>query len=333
MESASRTGPVHYRTAAVGGVNVFYREAGPKDAPVVLLLHGFPSSSRMFRDLIPRLSDAYRVIAPDYPAFGHSAVPDRSAFGYTFDHLADVVDGLLEQLGIDQFAIYVMDFGAAVGFRLALRHPERLSAIIVQNAPLYPWEPQGWWATLGQYWSDGSAEHCHAARSYLELEELRGQYLSGVQDPSRIDPDNWVIDKALIDRPGVDEIMLDLLYDIPNQVPVFKAMQEFLRDRRPPVLVATGASDEIFPEQAVRQILTDHPGAEYHALQTGHFALEDNAAEIATLMRDFLARTVRPASRPERPAPRGPGRPAATAGSHNGSSMDCAGTWNSASHR
>ena len=282
----------HYQTATIDGLNLFYREAGPKDAPVVLLLHGFPSSSRMFRDLIPRLSDAYRVIAPDYPAFGHSAVPGRSAFSYTFDHLADVVDGLLEQLGIVKFAIYVMDFGAAVGFRLALRHPERLSAIVVQNAPLYPWEPQGWWATLGQYWADGSAGHRHAARSYLDLDGLRGQYLSGVQDPSRIDPDNWVIDKALIDRPGVDEIMLDLLYDIPNQVPVFKAMQEFLRDRRPPVLVATGADDEIFPEQAVRQFLTDQPDAEYHALQTGHFALEDKAAEIAALMRDFLARTV-----------------------------------------
>ncbi len=317
MESANRTGPVHYRTAAVGGVNVFYREAGPDSGPAVLLLHGFPSSSRMFRDLIPRLSDAYRVIAPDYPAFGHSAVPGRSAFGYTFDHLADVVDGLLEQLGIGKFAIYVMDFGAAVGFRLALRHPERLSAIIVQNAPLHPWEPQGWWATLGQYWADGSAEHRHAARSYLDRDGLRGQYLSGVQDPSRIDPDNWVIDKALIDRPGVDEIMLDLLYDIRNQVPVFKAMQEFLRERRPPTLVATGANDEIFPEEVVRQILTDHPDAEYHALQTGHFALEDKAAEIAALMRDFLARTLPHASRRQRPTPRGPARPGATAGSQS----------------
>ena len=241
----------HYRTAMIDGVRVFYREAGPKDAPVVLLLHGFPSSSRMFRDLIPRLSDAYHVIAPDYPAFGHSAVPDRSAFGYTFDHLADVVDGLLGQLGIGRFAIYVMDFGAPVGFRLALKHPERLSAIIVQNAPLYPEEPRGWWATLGQYWADGSAAHRQAARSYLDREGLRGQYLSGVQDPSLIDPDNWVIDKALIDRPGVNEIMLDLLYDIRNQAPTFKAMQEFLRDRRPPTLVATGANDEIFPEEVV----------------------------------------------------------------------------------
>jgi pimeloyl-ACP methyl ester carboxylesterase len=219
-------------------------------------------------------------------------VPDRSAFGYTFDYLADVVDGLLERLGIDKFAIYVMDFGAAVGFRLALRHPERLSAIIVQNAPLHPWEPQGWWATLGQYWADGSAEHRHAAHSYLDRDGLRDQYLSGVQDPSQIDPDNWLIDKALIDRPGVDEIMLDLLYDIRNQVPVFKAMQQFVQDRRPPTLVATGANDEIFPEQVVRQILSDHPDAKYHALQTGHFALEDKAGEIAMLIQDFLARTL-----------------------------------------
>src|SRR5260221_5334305 len=144
MRSADRTGPVHYRPAAVGGVNVFYREAGPDSGPVVLLLHGFPSSSRMFRDVIPRLSDAYRVIAPDYPAFGHSAVPGRSAFGYTFDHLADVVDGLLEQLGIGKFAIYVMDFGAAVGVRLAPPHPPRLSASIVRNAPPYPLEPPRW---------------------------------------------------------------------------------------------------------------------------------------------------------------------------------------------
>jgi len=286
------TGITHHRSATVDGVDVFYRAAGPEDAPVLLLLHGFPSSSRMFRNLIPRLADAYRVIAPDYPGFGHSGVPDRAGFGYTFDHLAEVIDKLLDQLGIRQFAIYVMDFGAPVGYRLALRHPERLSAIIFQNAPLYPEEPRGWWATLGQYWADGSAEHRDASRAYLELDGLRAQYLFGVRDPSLVDPDNWVIDKALIDRPGVDEIMLDLLYDIRNNVPAFKAMQEFVRDRRPPTLVATGGNDEIFPEEIVRQILTDHPAAEYHALDTGHFALEDKADEIAGLMRDFLRRTL-----------------------------------------
>src|SRR5262249_6741973 len=153
-------------------------------------------------------------------------------------------------------------------------------------------EPRGWWATLGQYWADGSAEHRDAARTYLELDGLRAQYLFGVADPSRVDPDNWVIDKALIDRPGVDEIMLDLLYDIRNNVPTFEAMQQFIRDRKPPTLVATGRNDEIFPEPTVRQILVDHPTAEYHALETGHFALEDKAPEIAGLMRDFLSRNL-----------------------------------------
>jgi pimeloyl-ACP methyl ester carboxylesterase/uncharacterized protein YciI len=282
----------HYRRAEVDGVEVFYREAGPRDAPVLLLLHGFPSSSRMFRDLIPWLSDDYWVIAPDYPGFGHSGAPDRSEFSYTFDQLAEVVDKLLGQLGVRQFAMYVMDFGGPVGYRLALRHPERLSAIIAQNAPLYPEEPRGWWATLGQYWADGSAEHRAAAREYLDLDQLRRQYIYGVADPTQIDPDNWVIDKALIDRPGVAEIMLDLLYDIRNNVATFEAMQQFIRERRPPILVATGANDEIFPEPVVRQILADDPAAEYHALSTGHFALEDKAAEIAALMRDFLRREV-----------------------------------------
>jgi pimeloyl-ACP methyl ester carboxylesterase len=286
---------VHYRHALVDGVDIGYREAGPADAPVVLLLHGFPSSSRMFRNLIPQLSDAYHIIAPDYPAFGQSEVPDRARFAYTFDHLADVIDELLEQLGTGQFAIYVMDFGGPVGFRLALWNPERLTAVIAQNAPLYPEEPRGWWTTLGRYWADGSAEHREASRAYLELDGLRGQYLYGVRDPSVIDPDNWVIDKALIDRPGVDEIMLDLLYDIRNNVPTFTSMQEFLRARRPPTLVATGANDEIFPEEVVRQVLRDQPSAEYHALDTGHFALEDSAEEIAALMRDFLPRALQPA--------------------------------------
>jgi pimeloyl-ACP methyl ester carboxylesterase len=292
VKSARHGQTVHYRSAGVGGIGVFYREAGPADAPVVLLLHGFPASSRMFRDLIPRLPDAYHVIAPDYPGFGHSAVPDRASFGYTFDHLADVVDGLLDQLGISKFAMYVMDFGGPVGYRLALRHPERLSAIIMQNAPLYPEEPKGWWETIGKYWADGSAASREASRRYLNLEDLRKQYVFGVQDPTAIDPDSWVIDKALIDRPGVDEIMLDLLYDIHNNVPTFTAMREFIRERRPPTLVATGANDEIFPEAVVHQILDDHPGAEYHALPTGHFALEDRGLEIAMLMRGFLARVL-----------------------------------------
>jgi pimeloyl-ACP methyl ester carboxylesterase len=294
-ETGTRTpSATHYRSTIVDGVDMFYREAGPQDAPVVLLLHGFPTSSRMYRDLIPRLSDTYRVIAPDYPAFGQSGVPDRASFSYTFDGLANIVDHLLDQLRVDRFTPYMMDFGAPVGFRLALRYPERVPAVVLQNAPLYPEAPEGWWATLGEYWHDGSAEHRNAARSYLTPETTKAQYLFGVQDPSLIDPDTWTIDQALNCRPGVDEIMLDLLYDIRTNVPTFSAMQKFLRDNRTPTLVATGANDEIFPEEVVRQILTDLPDTEYHALDTGHFALEDKAPEIAGLMRDFLGRVLSP---------------------------------------
>jgi pimeloyl-ACP methyl ester carboxylesterase len=292
-ETGTRTpSATHYRSTVVDGVDLFYREAGPEDAPVLLLLHGFPTSSRMYRDLIPRLSDTYRVIAPDYPAFGQSGVPDRASFSYTFDGLANIVDHLLDQLRVDRFTPYMMDFGAPVGFRLALRHPERVPAVVLQNAPLYPEAPQGWWATLGEYWHDGSAEHRDAARSYLTPETTKAQYLFGVKDPSLIDPDTWTIDQALNGRPGVDEIMLDLLYDIRTNAATFSAMQKFLRDNRTPTLVATGANDEIFPEEVVRQILTDLPDTEYHALDTGHFALEDKGPEIAGLMRDFLGRVL-----------------------------------------
>jgi pimeloyl-ACP methyl ester carboxylesterase len=280
----------HFRTADIDGVSLFYREAGPADAPVLLLLHGFPSSSRMFRDLIPLLSGTYHTIAPDYPGFGHSSVPGRSAFRYTFNGLADITQKLLDRLRIESFALYVMDFGAPVGFRLALAHPEQLTGLILQNAPLYPEAPEGWWATLGRYWADSSPARRQAARSYLTPETTKAQYLYGVRDRTLIDPDSWLVDTALLGRPGVDEIMLDLLYDIKNNASTFNAMQQLLVSRRPPVLVATGANDEIFPEAVVRQILRDLPDTEFHALDTGHFALEDHAAEIANLVRGFLSR-------------------------------------------
>jgi pimeloyl-ACP methyl ester carboxylesterase len=289
---AAAVRPAHYRTVEVDGVDIFYREAGPLDAPAVVLLHGFPSSSRMYRNLIPLLADEYHLIAPDYPGFGQSAVPDRARFSYTFDGLGEITDKFLDKVGVGSFTPYVMDFGAPVGYRLALKYPERITAIVSQDAPLYPEQPVGWWATLGEYWKDGSAAHREACRSYLSLASMRDQYLAGAQDPTLIDPENWTVDKLLADRPGVDEIMLDLLYDIRSNVPTFRAMQELIRTRRPPTLVVTGTGDEIFPESAVRQILADHPDAEFHSLATGHFALEDKAAEIAGLMRDFLGRAV-----------------------------------------
>jgi pimeloyl-ACP methyl ester carboxylesterase len=282
----------HYHTLNIDGTDVFYREDGPRDAPVVLLLHGFPSSSRMYRDLIPLLAGQYRVIAPDYPAFGHSGVPSRDAFSYTFDGLARVTRGLLDRLGVERFALYAMDFGAPVGYRLVLEDPSRLTALILQNAPLYPEAPEGWWATLGAYWREDTPARREAVRPYLSLEAVRDQYLHGVADPTRIDPDSWALDAALIARPGVDEIMLDLLHDIKNNAAVFTGMQQFLAKQQPPVLVATGANDEIFPEPVVRRVLHDLPAAEYHALPTGHFALEDHAPEIAALIRGFMPRAL-----------------------------------------
>src|SRR5262249_8345165 len=206
----ARAPATHYRTATIDGLNIFYREAGPTDAPALLLLHGFPSSSRMFRNLIPQLADAYHVIAPDYPAFGHSDTPDRAQFTYSFDHIADVIDDLLDALGVRRFAPYMMDIGAAIGFRLAVKHPDAVWAIVAQNGPLYGEDGgEECFATMAGFWQDGSEEHRNAIRGFLTPESTRAQYLAGVADPSLIDPDSWLVDQALLDRPGVDEIMLD----------------------------------------------------------------------------------------------------------------------------
>jgi pimeloyl-ACP methyl ester carboxylesterase len=203
------------------------------------------------------------------------------------------METFLDQLDIDHFTLYAMDFGAPVGYRLVLNHPERLAALVLQNAPLYLDHleaPEGWWETLGNYWRAGSDQMRAASRSYLTRESIRDQYLVGVADVSRIDPDTWTIDSALIERPGVDDVMLDLLYDIRRNVPTNAAMQEFLRTHRPPILVATGAHDAIFPLPVMQRILRDLPETEFHALNTGHFALEDYVDDIALLMRDFLSR-------------------------------------------
>jgi pimeloyl-ACP methyl ester carboxylesterase len=283
----------HYRTATIDGLNIFYREAGPKDAPVVLLLHGFPSSSRMFRNLIPQLADAYHVIAPDYPAFGHSDTPDRAQFTYSFDHIAEVIDDLLDALGVRRFAPYMMDIGAAIGFRLAVKHLDAVWAIVAQNGPLYGEDGgEQFFATMAGFWQDGSDEHRNAIRGFLTPESTRAQYLLGVADPSLVDPDSWLVDQALLDRPGVDEIMLDILYEIRNRPSTVDGVLEFLRAHQPPALIATGAKDALFPEANMRHYLDDLPDAEFHALDTGHFALEDKGDEIAALMRDFLERVL-----------------------------------------
>jgi pimeloyl-ACP methyl ester carboxylesterase len=290
--SSARTDGVHthHRTAEIDGVDVFYREAGRRDAPAVVLLHGFPTSSHMFRDLIPSLADRYHVIAPDYPGFGQSGTPDRRSFSYSFARLSEIVDALLIKLGVDRYALYVQDYGAPVGYRLALRHPTRVTALVIQNGNAYEEGLRDFWKPIKAYWADGSKEHREALRAGLTLTATKSQYVDGVRDPSRVSPDNWVHDQALLDRPGIDEIMLDLFKDYGQNVALYPQFQAFFRTRRPPTLIVWGENDVIFPPEGARPYLRDLPDAELHLLDTGHFALEDKGEEIAALMHAFLDR-------------------------------------------
>lgn len=279
---------VHYRSATIDGVKVFYREAGPADGPVVLLLHGFPTSSHMFRNLIPTLADRYRVIAPDYPGFGQSDAPDHTRFAYTFGHYADLVNGLLGQLGAKSYAMYVMDYGAPVGYRLALKHPERVTGLIIQNGNAYDEGLREFWNPIKAYWADGSAKSREALSGLVTLPTTIFQYTDGVKDSSRISPDNWVHDQALLDRPGNKDIQLDLFYDYRTNVPLYPQFQAFFRERKPPTLIVWGKNDKIFPEEGAHPHLRDLPDADLHILDTGHFALEDKLDEMAPLIRGFL---------------------------------------------
>ena len=282
----------HYRNAEVDGVRIFYREAGPADAPLVVLLHGFPTSSHMFRNLIPALADRYHVIAPDYPGFGLSAMPARGEFPYTFAKYADLIDGLLSQLGATDYALYVMDYGAPIGFRLALKHPERVTALIVQNGNAYDEGLLAFWDPIKAYWAEDSAARRDALRTLMTPETTRFQYTDGVRDVTRIDPANWIYDQALLDRPENAEIQLDLFKDYRTNVALYPQFQEYFRTRQPPTLIVWGANDTIFPAEGARAFLKDLPKAELHLFDTGHFALEDKGDEIIPLMRDFLDRTV-----------------------------------------
>lgn len=291
--AASTIPVVHYRTTTIDGVKIFYREAGPADAPVVLLLHGFPTSSHMFRNLIPRLADRYHVIAPDYPGFGQSGAPDHDKFAYSFAHFADIVDELTVRLGASRYAMYVMDYGAPVGYRLALKHPERVSALVVQNGNAYTEGLEAFWDPIKAYWADpASPEKRAALNGLVTLETTIFQYTDGVKDTSRISPDNWVVDQALLDRPGNRDIQLDLFRDYGTNIPLYPKFQAFFRERKPPTLIVWGKNDKIFPEPGAHPYLRDLPGAEMHILDTGHFALEDKLDEMAPLIHDFLDRSI-----------------------------------------
>lgn len=281
---------IHYRTTRINGINVFYREAGPVDAPVLLLLHGFPTSSHMFRNLIPLLADRYRVIAPDYPGYGQSDMPDRAAFEYSFAHFTDIIDQLTVALGATKYSMYVMDYGAPIGYRLALKHPERVQTLIVQNGNAYVEGLGAFWDPIKAYWADGSATHRAALAHLVTLELTKFQYTDGMGDVARISPDNWVIDQALLDRPGNADIQLDMLHDYGTNPPLYPAFQAFFREYQPPTLIVWGKNDVIFPEPGAHPYLRDLPKAEMHILDSGHFALEDKLDVMAPLINTFLDR-------------------------------------------
>ncbi len=284
--------PVHYRTATIEGLDIFYREAGAANAPVVLLLHGFPTSSHMFRNLIPLLADRYHVIAPDYPGYGQSAAPDHDKYAYTFATTTDIVDKLMDHLAVKSYAMYVMDYGAPVGYRLALKHPERVSGLIIQNGNAYDEGLKEFWDPIKTYWSDGSAKSREALNGLVTLETTKFQYTDGMEDVSRISPDNWVHDQALLDRPGNRDIQLDMLYDYRTNVPLYPDFQSFFRERKPPTLIIWGKNDYIFPEAGAHPYLKDLPDAEVHILNSGHFLLEEKLDVAAPLINDFLDRNI-----------------------------------------
>jgi pimeloyl-ACP methyl ester carboxylesterase len=281
---------IHYRKADVDGFRVFYREAGPADATVLLLLHGFPSAGHMFRELIPALSDRFRVIAPDLPGFGQSDMPSRDKFSYTFGRLAEVIERFTEVIGLTRFAVYVFDYGAPTGFRLAVRHPERITAIISQNGNAYEEGLSEGWNPIRAYWQDPSQANRNALRSFLAPETTIWQYTHGVPDTTAVSPDGYSLDNFYLTRPGADEVQLDLFGDYKSNVALYPVFQEYFRKHKPPFLAVWGKNDPFFLPPGAEAFKRDIPGAEVRFLDTGHFALETHGEEIAAAIREFLSR-------------------------------------------
>jgi pimeloyl-ACP methyl ester carboxylesterase len=277
-----------YRTIAVNGTEVFYREGGDSAAPALLLLHGFPTSSAQYQSLMERLEGRYHVIAPDYPGFGQSAPLEGTT---TFDRLAEAIDGFTDAIGLGRFSLYMFDFGSPVGFRLATRHPERVQALVLQNGNAYEEGLGPGMQALKPYWEDRATNEA-AIRGFLQLDATRSQYLGGVADASTVNPDLWELDQRYLELPGRDQVMLDLLYDYQNNVKLYPRWQEYLRANQPPALLPWGENDQFFPPEGARAYLRDLPEAELHLLDTGHFATATHHQELAELIPDFLGRCV-----------------------------------------
>jgi pimeloyl-ACP methyl ester carboxylesterase len=280
--------PIAYRTIRVDGLKVFYRESGPSDAPKLLLLHGFPSAGHMFRDLIPQLADRLHVIAPDLLGFGQSDMPKHDAFAYTFETLTDVIEGFTAAVAFDRYALYVFDYGAPIGFRLAVRRPDRVTAIVTQNGNAYEEGLSDGWNPIRAYWREPSQANRDAIRSLIQPETTVWQYTHGVADPSSVSPDGYTLDNHYLARQGADEIQLDLFLDYASNVELYPQFQEYFRTHQPPLLAIWGRNDPFFLPAGAHAFKADVPSADVRLLDTGHFALETHAVEIADAIRGFL---------------------------------------------
>jgi len=279
-----------YRTAETGGLKISYREAGQPDSPTILLLHGFPSAGHMFRDLIPLLADRFHLVAPDLPGFGRTDLLSREEFNYTFENLAGAIDRFTNVIGLKRFAIYIFDYGAPIGLRIALKHPEHIAAIISQNGNAYVEGLSEGWDPIRAYWEDPSQTNRDALRTFLTPETTAWQYTHGVSDPTRVSPDGYSLDNFYMTRPGAHEVQLDLFGDYKTNVALYPAFQQYFRDRKPPLLAVWGRNDPFFLPAGAEAYKRDIPGAAVQFFNTGHFALETHAAEIAATIREFLGR-------------------------------------------
>ncbi|MGA9721449.1 MAG: alpha/beta hydrolase [Candidatus Binatus sp.] len=279
---------IHYRAADVNGLKISYREAGPTDAPTLLLMHGFPTAGHMFRDLIPLLADSFHLVAPDLPGFGQSDLPSRQKFKYTFENLAETIDRFIDNIGLKRFAIYIFDYGAPVGLRIALKHPERITAIVSQNGNAYEEGLSEGWNPIRKYWEDQSQANRDALRAFLKPETTVWQYTHGVSDATGVSPDGYTLDNFYLARPGADELQLDLFGDYKSNVALYPSFQKYFRDHKPRFLAVWGKNDPFFLPAGAEAFKRDIPGAVVRFFDTGHFALETHAAEIAAAIRDFL---------------------------------------------
>jgi len=280
--------PTLHKTIQVDGLDIFYREAGPKSAPTILLLHGFPTSSHMFRNLIPALSGTFHVVAPDYPGFGNSAMPLVNEFNYTFDHLAEIMDSFVKKLGLKKYSLYVFDYGAPVGFRLAAKHPERVQALIVQNGNAYEEGLLEFWDPIKAYWKERTEKNAEPLKKLFEMGATKWQYTNGMRNVEMISPDNWIVDQHFMDRPGNKDIQLQLFYSYGSNPPLYPEWQAYFRKHQPPTLVVWGKNDYIFPAEGAHPYKRDLKNIEIHLFDTGHFALEEDGDVIAGHIRRFL---------------------------------------------